>query len=49
MTDISAALAKIHAFRQRFDNFLKLLAEERSSASEYATALNVLKPITDSI
>ena len=48
MTDISAALAKIHAFRQRFDTFLKSARGRTPSAFEYAgTALNVLKPITD--
>jgi poly(hydroxyalkanoate) depolymerase family esterase len=48
MTDISAAMAKIHAFRQRFETLLKSARGRTPSAFEYAgTARNVLKPITD--
>ena len=48
MTDISAAMAKIHSFRQRFETLLKSARARTPSAFEYVgNARNVLKPITD--
>ena len=48
MADISTAMAKIHAFRERFETLLKSARGRTPSALEYAgTARNVLKPITD--
>lgn len=48
MADISAAMAKIHAFRERFETLLKSARGRTSSVFDYAgNAPNVLKPITD--
>ena len=48
MTDFSAAMAKIHAFRQRFETLLTSARGKTPGAFEYVgNARNVLKPIPD--
>jgi poly(hydroxyalkanoate) depolymerase family esterase len=48
MTDIGAAMAKIQAFRERFETLLKSVRGRTPNASQHAgRARNVLKPITN--